>query len=260
MAHIDSHPAGDFCWIELGTTDQNAAKGFYGPLFGWTVNDIPIGPGETYSMFKLDGRDVGAAYTLRSDQVAQGVPPHWMVYVAVDSADDTARRAAELGGATLAQPFDVFDVGRMAVLRDPTGAVFCVWQAKSHKGTGIAGVHGTFCWGELSTPDPARASGFYSALFGWRMDTPPSGYVHIVNGEESIGGILPLEHRDPNVPPHWLSYFAVSDCDAVAARANEMGAKLLMPPMTMEKVGRLAVIADPQGAVFALYQAWQNQA
>src|SRR5437588_732659 len=132
MANIEKHPAGSFCWIELGTTDQNGAKSFYGTVFGWAVNDFPMGPNESYTMFQLDGRDAAACYTLRPDQKEHGVPSHWMIYVSVDDADKTVSRATELGGKVLAGPFDVFDFGRMAVIQDPTGATFSVWQPKSH--------------------------------------------------------------------------------------------------------------------------------
>jgi predicted enzyme related to lactoylglutathione lyase len=258
MKLIEKHPSGEFCWIELSTSDQAAAKAFYTGLFAWAVEDMPVGPNEFYSMFKINGRNVGAACTLRPEQRAHGVPPHWMIYVAVESADTAARRAAELGGTILAPAFDVMDVGRMAVLEDPTGAHFCVWQAKRHTGTGIAGVPGSLCWADLSTPDPQRATAFYAALFGWTISAgekkDPSGYLHIQNGEEFIGGIPPAAHRDAQAPPHWLPYFAVDDCDQAAAKAKKGGAKFYLEPMTMEGVGRMAVLADPQGAVFALFK------
>jgi predicted enzyme related to lactoylglutathione lyase len=256
MPHIDKHSPGSFCWIELGTTDQNGAKQFYTALFGWDVADTPMGPNEYYSMFKLEGRDAAAAYTLRPEMLEQGVPPHWMVYVAVESADTAAGEAERLGGKIMAPPFDVFDFGRMAVIQDPAGAAISIWQAKKHTGTGITGIPGTLCWADLSTSDPKRAGKFHTGLFGWKL-TPSEdggGYEHIVNGEEPIGGIPPAEQRDPKTPPHWLPYFLVADIDATAAKAESLGAKFYLSPMTIEKVGRIAVLADPQGAVFALYQ------
>jgi uncharacterized protein len=257
MPHIDKHAPGAFCWVELATTDQNAAKDFYTSLFGWGVNDTPMGPGEFYTTFRLEGRDAGAAYTLRPDQRSQGIPPHWMIYIAVASADEAARRAAELGGKVVMQPFDVLDLGRMAVILDPTGAAFCAWQAKTHGGIGIAGVPGTFCWADLMTRDPERARKFYSELFGWSImagERDPSGYLHIKNGETFIGGMPPAKALPPNAPPHWMIYFAVADCDASAAKATQLGGKLLVPPMTMENVGRFAVVADPQGAAFSIFK------
>ena len=258
MPHIDKHPPGAFCWIELSTTDQNAAKSFYSSLLGWASQDFPMGPNDFYTMFQLEGRDTAAAYTMRPEERSQGVPPHWMIYIGVESADDAATRVAQLGGKLLAPPCDVYDIGRMAVVQDPTGAVFALWQPKSHTGTGIAGVPGTLCWADLITPDPASAKDFYSSLFGWRITTSendPSGYLHIANGEKFIGGIPPANFRDPNVPPHWLAYLVVSNCDETAAKAKQLGAKTHLAPMTMEKVGRMAILADPQGAVLALYQS-----
>src|SRR5262249_8440438 len=198
MAHIDKHAPGSFCWIELATTDQPAAKNFYRTLFGWVADDTPMGPGEVYTIFRLEGQDAAAGYTLRQEQRAQGVPPHWMPYISVDSADKAADKAKQLGGTTVVPPFDVMEAGRMAVLHDPTGAHFCVWQAAKNTGIGIAGVEGTLCWADLSTPDVKRASDFYSALFGWQIapgENDKSGYLHIKNGEHFIGGIPPAEHR-----------------------------------------------------------------
>jgi len=150
----------------------------------------------------------------------------------------------------------------MAVIQDPTGAVFSIWQAKRHAGTGIAGVDGTLCWADLMSPDPARSKQFYSGLFGWKLETAekdPSGYLHIKNGDAFIGGIPSKQHVPPNVPPHWLAYFAVSDCDAAANKAKQLGAKLLLAPMSMENVGRWSIVADPQGAVFAVFQTARRQ-
>ena len=259
MPLVDKHSPGDFCWIELATTDQAGAKHFYSSLFGWRGDDMPVGPNDFYTMFRLDGADVGAAYTERADERERGIPPHWNLYVSAESADQAAGQAAHLGAKVLVPAFDVFDVGRMTVIEDPTGAVFSVWQPKKHKGVGIAGVPGTLCWADLSTPDPERAAKFYADLFGWKINpgaaADAGGYLHIQNGEKFIGGIPPAAHRDPKQPPHWLIYFDVSDVDACAAKATELGASFYLPPMTMEGVGRMGVMADPQGAVCAIFKA-----
>jgi uncharacterized protein len=257
MPHIDRHAPGSFCWIELGTTDQGAAKRFYASLFGWSVADFPIGPNDFYSMFRLDGRDAGAAYTLRPEQ--QGVPPHWLLYVATADADETSRKAGDAGGRVVHPAFDVFDFGRMAVLQDPTGAVLAVWQAKQHAGLGVKGADHSFVWADLVTPDREKAVQFYSAVFGWKFDPgkkdPDAEYLHLKNEDEFIGGVLPKKYQQPGVPPHWMLYFQSSDCDADAARAKQLGARLYMDPMTIEDVGRMAIVADPQGAVFSLFQS-----
>jgi predicted enzyme related to lactoylglutathione lyase len=256
MANIDQHPAGSFCWIELHTTDQPAAKSFYNALFGWEAHDNPMGTTDFYTMFKLQGRHAAAGCTLRPEERSHGVPPHWMIYIKVDNTDAAAAKAKQLGGKVLAPAFDVMDAGRMAVIQDPTGASFCVWQVKKDPGIGIAHVHGTLCWADLSTPDAKRASAFYSGLFGWQLTADPkdpSGYLHIKNGEHFIGGVPP--GLSSKTPPHWLAYFQVDDVDAVASKAKQMGANLYLPPKTMEGVGRFSVIADPQGAAFAIFKS-----
>ncbi len=160
-------------------------------------------------------------------------------------------------------PFDVFGVGRMAVVKDPTGAVFQIWQDKRPTAEGIAGVPGTFCWADLKTRDVETASKFYSTLFGWEIaagEHDSSGYLHIKNGDQPIGGVPPAGMMPPNVPPHWLLYFYVTDTDASTALAKEMGATVWMGPMSIEKVGRMSVIADPQGAIFSLFTPEPRQA
>lgn len=256
MPNIDHHEPGSFCWFELGTTDQDAAKRFYGSLFGWTYQDFPMGDAGTYTMFSLDGRNVGAAFKLHPEY-HQGVPPNWGLYVLVDNADAAAERATQLGGKPLMPAFDVAEHGRMAIITDPTGAVFCVWQPKQHPGVGITGTDGTVCWADLNTSDVNRAKEFYSGLFGWEMksdEKDPSGYLHIVNRGTAIGGIPPRDPREHNAPPHWLLYFLVRDCAAATQQARELGANVLMPASEIPNVGSIAIMKDPQGAVFAFYQ------
>jgi predicted enzyme related to lactoylglutathione lyase len=256
MANVDKHAPGSFAWLELATSDQNAAKGFYQSLFGWTANDFPMGPAEFYTMFQLEGRDCAAGYTLKEEMRSQGIPPHWDLYMAVESADDTAAKVTEAGGKVIAPPIDVMDFGRMAVLQDPTGAVFCIWQAKQHPGTSITSVPGTLCWADLMSPDPAAAAKFYHEVFGWAIapgENDPSGYLHIKNGTEFIGGIPPAEHRPPNVPPHWMLYIFVTDCAASSEKAKELGGNVLLAPMDIMNVGSMSIVADPQGAAFALF-------
>jgi predicted enzyme related to lactoylglutathione lyase len=145
----------------------------------------------------------------------------------------------------------------MAVLQDPTGAVFCVWQPKQHQGVQVYGEDDSFCWADLSTPDVDAAKRFYEALFGWKIaasEGDASGYLHIQNGADFIGGVPPSQHRPPNVPAHWMLYIMVADCDANTAKAKELGGQVCMGPMTIEKVGRMSVITDPQGAAFANFQ------
>ena len=257
-AHTPSHAPGMFCWIELATSDQAAAKKFYTSLFGWTADDSPMGPGASYTMFRLGGKDVGGGYTLMPDQVAMHVPPNWLVYVAVESADAAVEKAKGLGAKILAGPLDVMEHGRMAVISDPTGAVFAVWQPKQNPGMGVVGSEGAFSWADLNTDHLKRSAEFYSALFGWHLekgkDDPDGGYLHIKNGEHYIGGIPPARPREPGVPPHWLIYFHTSDCEALSKKAKSLGANVCFGPVTMENVGRFSIAADPQGAYFSLFQ------
>ena len=259
MPHIEKHAPGDFCWIELATTDQAAAKNFYSTLFGWATSEFLTGPDDFYTTFKLGGRDVAAAYTLRSDERVLGIPAHWNLYVTVEDADLAAERAKNLGASLLIQPFDVSEFGRMATVQDPTGAVFSIWQPKRHIGFRVKGVPGTFCVADLSTPDQERASRFYEQLFGWRAgreeEDSAHNYYHLFNRDEYIGGILPPAFRDSGAPPHWQIYLMVANCEATAATAKSFGATLYVPPMTIENLGRMAVVADPQGAVFAIFEA-----
>jgi uncharacterized protein len=256
MPTMERFAPGEFCWIELATSDQIAAKSFYTALFGWTVRDVPIGPNDTYSLLELEGRIAAGAFTISPSESAAGVPPHWHLYVAVTSADEAARKAAELGGKVV-EAFDVTDRGRAALLQDPTGAFLSVWEPNKRSGLGVIGEPGAFCWADLNTPDQARAKTFYEGLFGWKLkpgEGKESGYLHIVNGENYIGGVPPTHQGSGKEPPHWLIYFAVADVDQVFQKAADMNARILLRPMDFEGVGRVAMLADPQGAVFALYR------
>ena len=249
------HPAGNFCWFELGTSDQDGAKEFYTKLFGWSFTDSPMGEGlGDYTMLKLDGKEIGALYQL--DEQMQGIPPHWATYVAVESADQMSAKAAELGGEPLCPPFDVFTHGRMAIIKDPTGATINLWEPKEHFGADLVSQPGSACWSELATRDTVAAKAFYTALFGWDLKESQSEtmkYTELINGGQPIGGMLPMEGDQwEGVPPHWLIYFMVDDCDATTERADELGGKTIVTPTDIPNTGRFSVIQDPQGAVFAV--------
>jgi predicted enzyme related to lactoylglutathione lyase len=254
MTTMTSYPEGRFCWIELSTTDVTAAKKFYGPLLGWSWDEHPMGPGEVYSMGKIANGQICGAYTLNPEQKKQGVPPNWGVYVAVDSVDVTAKKAAELGGKILVPAFDVMDVGRMATIQDPTGATFNLWQAKKHAGAAVVNEPGAFDWFELSTSDPVKAAAYYAKLFGWTtstMDMGPMKYTMCMLGETPVGGIT---SSDPKMkaPPAWVVYFNVTDVDAVVRNAREMGAQVLVPPTDVPNMVRFAILQDAQHAVFGV--------
>src|SRR6185295_20041803 len=246
---------GNFCWVELATSDSEAAKNFYTQLFGWDVQDNPMGPDMMYTMLKLDGKDVGGLYKLMPDMVEQGVPPHWLTYVAVTNADEKVEKAKAEGATIMNGPFDVATHGRMAVIKDPTGAVFAVWQPLDHKGSGVWGVPGSACWSELGTNDPEKAGEFYSNVFGWTRQPfgdSPIPYTLLQNDGTGIGGIYKLMPEMGPVPPHWLVYFAVDDADATVQKATELGAHVMKPAEDIPGVGRFAILIDPQGAGFAI--------
>jgi predicted enzyme related to lactoylglutathione lyase len=246
------HAPGSFCWAELATTDGAGAKKFYSELFGWTTHDSPIGPGMVYTMLKLDGKDVGALY--EKGEMMKDVPTVWATYISVVSADEVAAKAKALGGTVMKEAFDVMDVGRMAVITDPTGATFCIWQPGKHTGYGVTGEPNSVSWHELLTTDSARAIDFYTKLFGWTADTHggPMPYTEWKNGAEHAGGMMQIAPHMGPILPHWGIYFAVDDCDATFAKATSLGAQAFVPPMDIENVGRFATMSDPQGAVFAI--------
>src|SRR5262249_52997184 len=159
---------GAFCWAEVGTIDAKRTKAFYAELFGWKYEDKPAGQ-FVYTMCKLGGKDVAGFYELYPDLVKAGVPPHWMSYVFVASADDACKKIQQHGGIVQQGPFDVMDVGRMAICKDPTGAVFSIWQAKSHKGATLMNENGAPGWFELHTKGVERAEKFYCDVFGWSV-------------------------------------------------------------------------------------------
>jgi predicted enzyme related to lactoylglutathione lyase len=258
MAEFSSHVPGTFSWPELATTDQKAGIAFYRALFGWDVNEVPISPPETYSMFTLRGKEVAAAYTMRPEERQAGAPPHWNLYVTVANVDEAVKKAEGLGARVVAPPFEVMDAGRMAVLQDPTGAVFEVWQPKQHIGAKILNEPGALCWSELTTRDTKRAEAFYTALFGWTSKhAAPSAvmeYTEFHNqGKLGVGMMAMPKQMPAQVPSYWMPYFQVADCDGSVATAKGLGAKPMVGPQDIPGTGRFAILTDPQGAMFAVY-------
>ena len=241
MGDRDSYPPGTFCWADLGTTDAAAAKAFYARVFGWQAVDAPAGESRTYTTFKLDGRDVAALYELGAEEREQ-LPPHWSSYVSVENVDAAAARARELGAEVLADPLDVMDAGRMAVVRDPTGALVHLWQPGAQVGAGRVNEPGCMVWNELASPDPERAAAFFSELLGWTAEPDPTGYAVIM----SDGAVNDAQ-------PQWLVYFRAGACDETAAAVREAGGQVLAGPMDAA-VGRIALVADAAGAAFALFE------
>lgn len=252
MATMTSYSPGSFCWNELVTTDAASAKKFYSSLFGWNATDQEVDPGNYYTNLDIGGKSVGALYGMNPSQIERGVPPHWNLSVSVENADESAAKAASLGGTVVLPPFDVMDLGRLAMIQDPTGAKLCLWQPKQHFGAALVGENGAFCWWELQTNDMEKAKAFYISLFGWTAGGSPD-YVEWVHGGVSMGGMLKIQAEWGAVPPNWQSYVMVPSVDDSAAKATELGGSVMAPPMDIPGMGRFAVLADPQGAVFSVY-------
>jgi predicted enzyme related to lactoylglutathione lyase len=251
MPQRSSYPPGTFSWIDLATTDAEGAKAFYGGLFGWDYDDRPMGDGTNYSMAQIGGASVAAIV----EQDTGDAPPHWNSYITVEDVDATAARVGGLGGTLVGGPFDVFDAGRMAVISDPTGAFVELWQAKDNIGAGVVNAHGALSWNDLSTNDADTARSFYSELLGWTYEqvseVPP--YWVIQNGERSNGGVRVFTEEEANFPPHWLPYFGADSTDDTASAAADAGGSVLVAAFDLPS-GRVAVLGDPQGAAFAVFQ------
>lgn len=251
MGTREKYEPGTFSWVDLGTTDLRGAKAFYAGVFGWEYDDMPVGEGETYSMAMVGGSQVAAM-----SQTAG--PPRWNSYVTVESVQDATTRAEEAGAHVHAPPFEVMDAGRMSVIQDPSGAVVSLWEPGSSVGAGLVNVHGALTWNDLMTHDVGKAAEFYCELFGWEVapveEDAGNERVVIRNGERMNGGMARLpESAGEETPPHWLPYFGVDDIDAALRAAEDGGGANLAGPIEVP-AGRLAVLADPQGAVFAVFE------
>ncbi|MQA75035.1 MAG: VOC family protein [Solirubrobacterales bacterium] len=279
MLERDGYPPGGPCWVDTGQPDPEAAAGFYGDLFGWKLEDRmpPDAPGR-YLVAQLRDRDVAAV-----GSQPEGAPatPGWNTYICVESADQAATKVTNAGGQVLSAPFDVPGAGRMGVFADPSGAAFCVWEAREHKGAQLVNEPGTWVFSGLNTRDLDGAKAFYGAVFGWEVDTltmedgdefmfwrlpgyadflaardpdlrrrqaadgAPAGYA------DAVASLAPMTGFPDEVPPHWSVTFAVDDADGIADRAAQLGGKISVPPFDAGPT-RLAILADPQGAAFAV--------
>jgi predicted enzyme related to lactoylglutathione lyase len=256
MTTITSYAQGTPCWVDLQTTDQAAARDFYGALFGWTFDERPMPEaGGTYSMGQLDGRNAAAIAAQSPEQAAAGIPPVWNTYIAVDDVDATTALVADAGGQVAMEPFDIGDSGRMSFVADPSGAFVGLWQANQHIGAQVANEPGAVTWNELVTTDADTALPFYEKVLGVQTVTVPMGpdysYTMFQVGDKQVGGTTPPMME--GVPNHWHVWFVSGDIDASAAKARELGAALIVEPRDMP-IGRMAVVRDPQGAVFSLLE------
>ena len=276
----DGYPPGVPCWVDTAQPDPQVAIGFYGALFGWEFEDrMPADSPGPYFVAQLRGRDVAA---VGAQPDAAPSTPAWNTYVGVDSADAAAAKVRDAGGSVLVEPFDVLDAGRMGVFSDPAGAVFCVWQANTHKGAQLVNEAGTWVFSELNTRDPGGSKAFYGTVFGWEANLVDlgdghswmwrvPGYAEVleVNDpdlrsrladfeapegfEDAVAWMIPMttDRFPEEVPSHWSVTFSVEDTDAVADRAAELGGEVMVPPFDAGVV-RVAVLRDPQGAMFSV--------
>ena len=250
MPERSEYAPGTPSWVDIGT-DVDAAKQFYGALLGWGAQDAgPVEETGGYGFFTKNGKLV-AGY---GPQQNPGLP-FWSSYVNVTDIADTTKRARDAGGSVVVEPMQVMEAGSMAVYQDPQGAFISAWQPGQHKGAQLMNESGAFCWNELNARDVDAAKAFYPAVFGWGVLTHEGGpmpYSEWQIGADSIAGMLPMPPGVPDaVPSFWLVYFAVDDSDAAAAKVTELGGSVMMSGID-SPAGRFSVVADPQGATFAV--------
>jgi uncharacterized protein len=273
MSERDGYIPGVPCWVDASEPDPDAAVGFYSGLFGWELEDEmpPEAPGK-YFMARIRGLDVAAV-----GSIPEGAPPvaMWNTYIWVDSADETASKVRDAGGGVVMEPFDVMDAGRMAVCTDPEGAAFGIWQANENRGAQIVNEPGSLNLNGLNTRDVEGAKSFYGSVFGWgTLALDPGPEMWTLHGfgdflerdnpdlrgqmaeagapagfEDVVGTISRIAEDQPDTPAHWSVIFAVDDADATAAKATELGGKVIVPPFDAPWV-RMTVLSDPQGATF----------
>lgn len=247
---------GQFVWRDCMTTDPEQAEKFYTSLFGWQVNEVDMGSMGKYRLITAGGCGIGGFVKLEE---SAGVPSHWIPYACVDDVDAACARAAANGGQTCVPPTDIPEVGRFAVVTDPSGAVFSPFAYGGEEQPQGPPEAGRFCWEELLTDDVDRAKAFYGEVIGWRVKEWPMGdqvYTLFAAGETDVGGAMKMP-PEAEARPHWLSYVMVDDVDASASRAEELGATVPCAPSDIPQVGRFAVLQDPAGAAFAVYKSAQ---
>lgn len=247
------HLTGKFVWFEHVSADMQKARAFYQPLFGWHVETMPRGE-RRYPMILNGEAGIGS---LR--QASPGEPPHWASYLSVPDVDASFRAAVAAGATPLHEPADVAPSGRGGALRDPTGAAFWLWTSRNGDAPDPTDLPtGDFCWNELWTPNPEKALAFYEAVFGYDRQTLSAGAAtgadyHQLKSPDGKARAGVLRLPGPQVPPMWLPYVAVADCDATVQQARQLGARdVPMPPTDIPQVGRIAVLIDPLGAGLAV--------
>ncbi len=256
MSERETYAPGVPCWVDTLQADPEAAAGFYSGVFGWEfteAGEMPGDPPGRYYVARLGGRDVAGV----GSQPAGTPPPAWLTYVSVASADDAAARAREAGGTVVTEPFDAPPAGRTAVIADPAGAVFCVWEPGDRQGAQLVNEPGAWTISLLSTPDPDGAAAFYGAVFGWTTESFGEatlfrlpGYVGGEPAQPVSREVIAAMRAADDVPPNWMPDFWVPSADEAAISAARLGGSVLAPP-TDGPVSRSAVLVDPSGVVFS---------
>jgi predicted enzyme related to lactoylglutathione lyase len=243
---------GSPCWAEIGTSDPQDAQRFYGGLFGWTAEAEPNPEAGGYTIMSLDGSPSAAVSPLMDPRQ----PVRWLISISTTDLDASTQAAQKAGAQLWTGPMDVLDAGRWALLSDPTGAAFSLWQAKDFAGFGVVNEPGAFGWIDLATRDLPGALRFYTEVFGWQI-WPDDFYPMVGLIDTMFGGAMELGEESPaETPSHWNPYFVVDDVDATAAKARELGGEVLHGPedAPMENGPRLALLRDPQGGTFGVFK------
>ncbi|MCH7668789.1 MAG: VOC family protein [Acidobacteria bacterium] len=246
---------GGFNWVDLMSTDAAGSKEFYAKLFDWTATDVQTPDGSVYALLSHDGDLVAGLGEHSSEMIERGVPSVWASYVTVDDVGASVAKVEGLGGTVVRPEMEIPGSGTMAVINDPTGATVAMWQDGGHTGADKFNTPNSLTWNELLTRDPSAATEFYSAMFGWTFD-PMEGadpaYNIIINDGAPNGGVMDAGSVLPDgVPNMWGVYFSVADADATAQAAVAAGGSIVREPFDAPGVGRIVIIADPQGAVFS---------
>jgi predicted enzyme related to lactoylglutathione lyase len=241
--------------VDLSVDDVEQATAFYGELFGWDVDINPDPEFGGHGNFKLDGKDVAGVGPAQQP----GQPPVWTTYIATDDVDGTASKITDAGGSVFPPGrIEIGEFGSMIVAADPSGAVFGVWQSGLHFGAQLANVPGSVAWNENLSRDFEANKKFYTEVFGYSygdMGGEDFNYVTLDLNGAPVGGLGDLPSTMPaEAPAFWMTYFAVSDADATVAKVEDLGGRVLNPAFDTS-VGRIAMLADNQGAAFAVIAA-----